>query len=549
MNKPSGVFLYHTSCLNEKCGSSDGLAVYGQEDGTVDGHCFVCEGYFKKEFEGQGMGKITQPREDYTSYEKVEDIKEYPIRELSSRGISKLACEKYGVRVGIDPETGEVDSHYYPVTKGGNLSGYRKRKLPKDFVGIGDNKSTELFGQNIAGDGGKLLVIVEGELDALSTYDMFRQRGKNYRVVGIPGANTRVIKNNLEWIEKFDTIILALDQDVHGEKTTRDICDILSSGKVKVASFSENDPNDMLVKGKGEEFFSSIMNAKGYRPDGIVSIDDIFEEAIKPIEWGLSWPWEKLTELTFGKRRKEIYGLGGGTGTGKTEILKEDIDHLIAKHNLPAGVIFLEEAPAMTAKILAGKHANKTFHIPDSGWTNDELKDNLNYLRGKVYFYDHWGSKDYEGLRNKIRYMVVTLGIKDIYLDHLTALVADEPDENKALGRIMSDLAALTQELDFTLVYISHLTTPHGTPHEEGGRVTASQFRGSRAIAFWSHFMFGLERNQQAEDPEERHTITFRVLKDRYTGRSTGETFYMGYDHETGRLFEKEIIKPQEEEF
>jgi twinkle protein len=78
-----------------------------------------------------------------------------------------------------------------------------------------------------------------------------------------------------------------------------------------------------------------------------------------------------------------------------------------------------------------------------------------------------------------------------------------------------------------------------GKPHEEGGRVTISQFRGSRAIGFWSHFMFGMERNQQADDPEERKTTTFRVLKDRYTGRATGETFQLGYNHETGMLYEK----------
>lgn len=548
----SGTHLHNTSCV--RCDSSDAMSVYEQENGSITGYCWSCDKYIKPEELG-GLDKSKSAlgdKVDISSYEKVEDINKYQTKPLDSRGISLDAATKYGVKVGIDPINGEIDSHYYPYITNGKVTGYKKRGLSdKSFHSIGDIKKSTLFGQHLCGNGGKLLVIVEGEIDTLAAYDMFRLKGKKYRVVGLPtGANSKAIKNNLEWVEKFDNVILALDQDEAGQKAVTSISNILSNGKVKIASFSEKDPNDMLVKGKVEEFFSSIMNASEYRPDGIVSIDDIFDAACKPIEWGFSWPWKRLTDLTFGIRRKEIYGLGAGTGTGKTELFKEVIDHIITKHELTAGVIFLEEEPSMTAKILAGKHANRTFHIPDTGWTQEELKNNLDYLRGKVYFYDHWGSKDYETLRAKIRYMVVTLGIKDIFLDHLTALVAEENDENKALGRIMSNLAALTQELDFTLYFISHLATPNGTPHEEGGRVTASQFRGSRSIAFWSHYMFGLERNQQAEDVEERHTTIFRVLKDRYTGRATGEVFHMGYNQEDGRFYEKaEPAEQLEEEF
>ena len=551
-DKESGTNIGHDACI--KCDSSDAMALYEHEDNTIDGYCWSCDTYIKpEELGGVDKSKMSEGSgSDFTSYEKVEDIGKYQIKALEDRGISLDAATKYGVKVGIDPATGEVDSHYYPYIKGGVITGYKKRITEnKKFHSIGDIKNSTLFGQHLCGNGGKLLVIVEGEIDTLAAYDMFRQKGKKYRVVGLPtGANAKAIKNNLEWIEKFDTIILALDQDEAGQEAVNSIAPLLGTGAVKIASFTEKDPNDMLVRGKVEEFFSSIMNATEYRQDGIVSIDDIFEQAVKPVEWGKSWPWPKLTELTFGRRRKELYGLGAGTGTGKTELFKEVIDHILDTEDSPVGLLFLEEEPAMTAKILAGKSVNKTFHIPDSGWEQSELETALKKMRGRVFLYDHWGSKDYETLRAKIRYMVVTLGIKDVFLDHLTALVAEEADENKALGRIMANLAALTQELDFTLYFISHLTTPSGTPHEEGGRVTSSQFRGSRAIAFWANYLFGLERNQQADDVEERHTTTFRVLKDRYTGRATGEVFYMGYNQEAGRFYEKaEPAEKIEEEF
>ena len=116
--------------------------------------------------------------------------------------------------------------------------------------------------------------------------------------------------------------------------------------------------------------------------------------------------------------------------------------------------------------------------------------------------------------------------------------MALEEDEYRALNRIMEELSSLCEELECNIFYISHLRKANGTPHEEGGQVSADQFKGSGAIVFWSHFLFGLERNQQAEDIDERNTTTFRVLKDRNTGLSTGLTFKMLYQHKTGRWHE-----------
>ena len=97
---------------------------------------------------------------------------------------------------------------------------------------------------------------------------------------------------------------------------------------------------------------------------------------------------------------------------------------------------------------------------------------------------------------------------------------------------------------------VSHLTTPKtGESHEEGGRVKENQFTGSRAIARWAHHMWALERNKQAEKEEDRHKTTIRCLKDRYTGRGTGQTFQVKYDTETGRLEEitqaSELFNPE----
>jgi twinkle protein len=62
-------------------------------------------------------------------------------------------------------------------------------------------------------------------------------------------------------------------------------------------------------------------------------------------------------------------------------------------------------------------------------------------------------------------------------------------------------------------------------------------FKGSRAIGFWCHAMYALERNQQPEGDDEKRT-TFRILKDRFAGRATGKTIMLDYNQQTSVLFE-----------
>lgn len=512
------VFLRHVPC--ENCGSSDANSLYS------DGHqyCFACEAYVHGD--GEEPAQTSQRK-------RMEGLLFGDFKALTKRGISEETCRKFGYKVGRDKHDSLVQIAPYFDESGVEVA-QKLRYASKDFKFIGEPKRAGLFGSQLWSTG-KKLVITEGEIDALSVSQV---QGNKWPVVSLQNgaqAAKKSLAKALEYLQGFEEIILMFDMDEPGRKAAAECAELFEPGKCKIASLPLKDANECLLEGRGQEIIQAIWNAKPYRPDGLVKVSDIRDELDKPIETGFPWWLEPLTDDTHGRRLGEVYGLGAGTGVGKTDFLTQQIAFDITQLGMRVGTIFLEQKPTETVKRIAGKLKGRRFHVPNSGWTREELDAAVNELDGPLTMYDSFGETEWDVIKGKIRFMAVAEDIKLIYLDHLTAM-ADTADEKGSLEQIMKEMAGLANELQIIITFVSHLTTPEGKPHEEGGRVTIRHFKGSRAIGFWSYFMFGLERDQQHDDPYLRQVTTFRVLKDRYTGQATGNTYYLTYDGETGLL-------------
>ena len=454
---------------------------------------------------------------------------------LRKRKITEDTCKKFGYRVAQDDQGRTVQVAPYR-DQSEQVAAQKIRGANKKFYTTGDFdiENLQLFGQHLWQSGGKRIVVVEGEIDAMS---LSQAQGNKWPVVSIPsgaGNFADPIKTNIEWLHSFDEVIFCFDMDDAGQDNVRLAAELMKPGKAKIAILPEKDASEMLQQGRGSDLVACMWNAHEFRPDGLVGIDDILEELSKPVEWGLPWFLPSLTRYTYGRRRGEVYGFGAGTGAGKTDLFTQQMEYDINTLDESVGVIYLEQKPAETATRIAGKAAKKQFHIPDGDWTQEDKDVEIQKLKGKVTFYDSWGNAEWERVENKIRYMAAK-GVYLFYVDHLTAM-ADPAKEKESLEQIMKSMAGLTQELNIIVHFISHLATPEGKPHEEGGRVMIRHFKGSRAIGFWCFFMFGLERSQQEPDAP----TTLRCLKDRYTGQATGNTILLSYDKETGTLSEQQ---------
>lgn len=410
----------------------------------------------------------------------------------------------------------------------------------KKFTILGDTKGNPLYGSHLGKAGGKILVVTEGEIDALS---VGQTQGLKWPAVSVPNGAQGAVKafrENLEYLERFERVVIMFDEDEPGRKAAQECAEVLRPGHAYIAKLPEKDANEMLLAGKKAGITDAIWNAREFRPDGIINAADIWDDFIVEDQMGVPYPFEGLNEKTLGLRRGELVTFTAGSGIGKSSACREIAYHLV-KEGYKVGYIALEESIKRTVRGLVGLELNRPIHLGIEGLDEDDLRKAFDAVAGsqRLFLYDHFGSINSDNLLSKIRYMVQGMGVDFVFLDHLSIVVSgdtDIDDERRAIDVTMTKLRSLVEETNVGMVLVSHLKRPPGIGHEEGAKTSLAQLRGSAAIAQLSDLVLGMERNQQ--DPENSDVTTIRVLKNRYTGE-TGESCTLVYDRKTGRLSEK----------
>ncbi|WP_008190411.1 DnaB-like helicase C-terminal domain-containing protein [Roseibium alexandrii] len=461
-------------------------------------------------------------------------------RDLPARKIREEVCQKYGYFVTEDPKTGDTIQVAPYKDANGRTVAQKVRGKSKKFYTLGDFSKAGLFGQHLARKGGKRLVVTEGEIDAMSVH----QALKTWPAVSIPnGAQSAAaaVKENLEFLESYEKIVFMFDGDEPGQKAAQECARVLSPGKACIATLPLKDANEMLKEGRTQELVQAFWEASEYRPDGIVSGKDVWEQAVKQTEQGISYPWPSMNGITYGQRKGELTTWTAGSGMGKSAFVRE-IEYDLLKQGYKVASIRLEENVGRTAKGLMGIHLNKPIHLPGQEVSEEDMRIAFEATVGcgRFWLLDHFGSLEDDNLMSKMRYLAKGLGVDFIILDHISIVVSGMDtgsDERRVIDNLMTQLRSLVEESGVGMHLISHLKRADKKGHEDGAQISLSQLRGSGAIAQLSDMVIGLERNQQAKSEDARNLTKVRVLKNRFSGE-TGIAAYVRYDKDTGRLNE-----------
>jgi twinkle protein len=529
------------------------LILFQAETGEHFGKCNRCGHYVPPE------GDLKpNPHRERTPEELAEELQEvfsYPFRNLASRRIPVSVAERFGVRAGLSETDGEtVVEHYYPRERESGVVAYNVRSLePKGFYYRGSPKGgTYPFGWSQAqrGDvGRKRLLIFEDELSAMSGFAIIDgktpEKWKHLKPACISwSAGVGSAPKDIEFMDTqgflkgFSEVVYVYDNDDAGKASVEKVRSLLP--KCKFVCMPLKDVNDMHMARREDEAFSLMLfQSKTKSPDCAVTVQDVLQEALEPVKWGKSYPWDGLTKATYGQRDGELISVGGGTGIGKTLLAHMIASHNIKVHGESVGVFLLEEAAPMSLRHIAGKLAKMIFHKPDVYFDPEVFTKAATELDGKLHLWRNKGMNDWENIKGCLRFWAIVHGCKVFFIDNITALVnhLDPASQNTEIAKIATECAGMADELGIRIFVFSHLNPPGGSKsHEEGAEVKENQFTGSRALQRWSHLMLGFERNKQA-DGDQKHNSLIRILKDRNYG-NTG-VVYTKYDLDTGCLVER----------
>jgi hypothetical protein len=475
------------------------------------------------------------------------------------RGLRDDITAQFGVRYSYD-EDGDVIEQYYPCTQEGQLVGYKIREVPKNFYSKGrTGAECELFGQFKFNRGGKYVIITEGELCALSSYQMLKDynsnRGSDFEIAVVSpttGAQSKKqIAAQYKFFDMFDNIILAMDNDKPGQDATEVLLKVLPKGKVKLMKMRYKDHNEYLEKGETKSYISDFYNSEAYVPVGVLGSGNITasmrEEFITP-KIPLPPFMHKLQDMMAGGvPLGRIVNLGSASGSGKSTIIDEIVYYMLFNSPHKVGVVTLESTTGQYGIKLLSRHIGLKLELK----TNDEALEILNspstLEKERELFWTETGEHRFylvddrdggvENVKDAIENLIISCGCKVIVCDPVNDVIGTLPNEEQEAfygwqkGMVKSHNCTFYNVLHTRKAGSGQKAGSTGADlHEEDLMGSSSAYKSAACNLMFS-------RNKEAEDDIERNTTIMKATKIRWTGK-TGVAGKYYYDIEKHRLYD-----------
>lgn len=575
-------FIRHEACPN--CGSKDNLAIYSDGSYFCFSHCghkSVSQDWLEENADkGKSKSKVkTSSRKEDNSMsfgeskttkpaiteEENQVIKGKTISDSKGyRGIRSDMSKPFGVRYEYN-STGDVIKTFYPCTREYQLSGYKVRKHPKDFSEHhgATGKDCELFGQFKFKTMNNTVIIVGGEHDCLSAFQMMSdaQKNKQYDPVAVVSptigetAAHKQIQSQYAFFNQFKKCIICMDSDSAGQEAVEKIAKVLPRGKVYVMKMRRKDPNsyiwdketDKLV-GAEQEFVNDFWTAQPYTPAGVHASTSLYQAALDRMDMKVVSlpPFMKRAASMLGNGlvKQEITLILAKTSIGKTTLISGLTRHLaLNEQDEVIGVLSLEADAAKFSQNMLSYHLRAPLHRMTKEervkfLEREDIKKEIERLYVKpdgtptLYVCDDRGAS-WEQIKEKVLEMIISMGvtvlITDPYSDLLSGMTVSEQEE------VATWFKKIMKEYSITPIIVSHVRKSSNGVN--AGPITEDDAQGSSFLVKASGQTLALERDKQNPDPIERNRTTITILKNRDFSE-TGPAGSMYYDIATSNLYD-----------
>lgn len=563
--------------------SHDNLMVYGlAKDGRHKGaYCWKCEFTIPSEEWLEENSEVEEEEYIYVGALFNEEIHN-KLKEATSldshgyRGIRADTTEYFRVRHSFDTDTGEINSQYYPCTQGQDndagfeLTGYKRRILPKDFSKpLGETgKDCHLFGQfRFLQDRGRDVLIVGGEVDQLSAFQMLKdyndkrnaKNGTEYSpipvvspTIGESGAYKQLMAQ-YEWLNRFERIIVCMDNDAAGREAADKICKVLPKGKAFIMEMQLKDANEYLTKGRAGEFVGAFYKVQAYTPSGIVGsggLMDLIKAAAKVPKIPLPPFMHKVQKMMAGGiPLKTITNLGSASGTGKSTIADECVYYWVFNSPHKVGVVSLESDCAQYGTKILSRHIGKKLDlIEDDNYKLDLLNTSEVESAAQELFFNKDGTHRWhlveerdgglDNLKELIMSLIIACECKVIILDPLQDILDGLSIDEQAV--FMKWLKGMVKSHDVAFILINHVRKSGGgaKANSTGADIHEEDFAGSSSIFKSAACNLLFTRNKEAESELERNTTVMKMSKCRWTGQTSPVAGKYYYDNQEHKLYD-----------
>lgn len=404
-----------------------------------------------------------------------------------TRGLSMAACDAY--RVSLTPE-GEIVFPLLVNSEFWNAKYLRPRATPQGKNGWRQESGCEpcLFGWQAIPDSAKAVVITEGEIDALSCWD-----------VGFPALSLPSGAKNLDWIEsdferleRFSHIVLCLDQDGPGQDATKAILARFDPVRVRVAKLPLKDANEMVAAGRRDELVAAIKGARSVDPVELRNATDYLAEMMAAFDCDMEHGWQLpfFNSRNVLLRMSELSLWTGINGHGKSQVLGHVMVHLMGKGERVC--IFSGEMKPVRLLDRMVKQAT-TFGQP----AREVVRRAVEWLGQTLWLFDVTGNTKADRILDVFLYARKRYGIRWFVIDSLAKCGIDE-DDYRGQKQFVDRLCDFKNNHDCHVA----LVVPPRKVDDEYRKPGKLDVKGTGAITDMADTVFSIWRNKRKEEEE-----------------------------------------------
>jgi twinkle protein len=414
-----------------------------------------------------------------------------------TRMLSQKTIDAY--KIGIKGE-----KIIFPLLDGkGELIMYKTRDMRKEWdnpeskKAIACNKDPQycLFGWQAIREDARQVVIVEGEIDAMTCYE------QNIPALSVPFGGGSGNKQHA-WIdyefhnlERFDQIYLMLDQDEEGQLATKEILERLGRHNCWIVELPEKDANKCHQK--GIDLMPFIQKAKTVDPDELKNSaefrDDVWKEfySTEKNMSGMALPWFHTREnIRF--RSSETTVWTGYNGHGKSQVLGHIFTEAVSQ-DFRVCIASMEMKPSRLLKRMFRQAGG--VERPEQ---NHFEKIN-SWLASGLWIFNVKGTAKTKRILEVFKYARQRYGVTHFLVDSLAKCGVGE-DDYAAQKNFVEQLTDFAAENDCH----AHLVVHSRKQNNESGMPGKMDVKGTGAITDMVDNVITIWRNKDKEEKIEK---------------------------------------------